>query len=208
MTYTSGFFNSVNHDRTYNADTFGSMFDGVINDGVFRTWGDGMVVTAVGGMTVAVGTGRAWFNHTWTVVTADERLTLAASSPSMPRIDAVVLRVDKSTSVRRNRIYIKQGQASNSPSRPRLENTSTVREYVLADIRVNNGATAISQSNITNQIGRDTPFAELVNNTFDSVNLIKQWESQFQDFIRNSTLDPKVLSPISNSTIDSMFVIK
>lgn len=207
MTYTSGFFNSVNHDRTYDADTFGSMFDGVINDGVFRTWGDGMVVTAVGGMTVAVGTGRAWFNHTWTVVTADERLTLAASSPSMPRIDAVVLRVDKSTSVRRNRIYIKQGQASGSPSRPQLENTSTVSEYVLADIRINNGATAISQSNITNQIGRDTPFVELVNNTFDSANLIKQWESQFQDFIRNSTLDPKVLSPISNYTIDSMFVI-
>lgn len=207
MTYTSGFFNSVNHDRTYDADTFGSMFDGVINDGVFRTWGDGMVVTAVGGMTVAVGTGRAWFNHTWTVVTADERLTLAASSPSMPRIDAVVLRVDKSTSVRRNRIYIKQGQASGSPSRPQLENTTTVREYVLADIRVNNGATAISQSNITNQIGRDTPFVELVNNTFDSANLIKQWESQFQDFIRNSTLDPKVLSPISNAMIDQMFII-
>lgn len=207
MTYTSGFFNSVNHDRTYDADAFGSMFDGVINDGVFRTWGDGMVVTAVGGMTVAVGTGRAWFNHTWTVVTADERLTLAASSPSMPRIDAVVLRVDKSTSVRRNRIYIKQGQASGSPSRPQLENTSTVREYVLADIRINNGATAISQSNITNQIGRATPFVELVNNTFDSANLIKQWESQFQDFIRNSTLDPKVLSPISNAMIDQMFII-
>lgn len=207
MTYTSGFFNSANHDRTYDADTFGSMFDGVINDGVFRTWGDGMVVTAVGGMTVAVGTGRAWFNHTWTVVTADERLALAAASPSMRRIDAVVLRVDKSTSVRRNRIYIKQGQASNSPSRPQLENTATVREYVLADIRVNSGATAISQSNITNQIGRDTPFAELVNNTFDSANLIKQWESQFQDFIRNSTLDPKVLSPISNAMIDQMFTI-
>lgn len=207
MAYTSGFFNSVNHDRTYDADTFGSMFDGVINDGVFRTWGKGMVVTAVGGMTVAVGTGRAWFNHTWTVVTADERMTLAASSPSMPRIDAVVLRVDKSTSVRRNRIYIKQGQASGSPSRPPLENTTMVREYVLADIRVNNGATAISQSNITNQIGRATPFAELVNNTFDSANLIKQWESQFQDFIHKSTIDPKVLSPISNATIDQMFTI-
>lgn len=207
MTYTSGFFNSVNHDRTYDADTFGSMFDGVINDGVFRTWGKGMVVTAVGGMTVAVGTGRAWFNHTWTVVTADERMNLAAASPSMPRIDSVVLCVDKSTPVRRNQIYIKQGQASGSPSRPVLANTSTVREYVLADIRVNNGATAISQSNITNQIGRDTPFVELVNNTFDSANLIKQWESQFQDFIRKSTIDPKVLSPISNATIDQMFTI-
>ena len=208
MTYTSGFFNSVNHDRTYDADTFGSMFDGVINDGVFRTWGDGMVVTAIGGMSVAVGTGRAWFNHTWTVVTADERMRAVDASPSMPRIDSVVIRVDKSTSERRNQIYIKQGYSSGSPSRPPLENTGTVHEYVLADIRINKGATAISQSDITNQIGRETPFAELVNNTFDSANLIKQWESQFQDFIRNSTLDPKVLSPISNYTIDSMFVIK
>lgn len=207
MTYTSGFFNSVNHDRTYDADTFGSMFDGVINDGVFRTWGKGMVVTAVGGMTVTVGTGRAWFNHTWTVVTADERMNLVSASPSMPRIDSVVIRVDKSTPVRRNMIYIKKGQASDSPSRPFLTNTTTIREYVLADIRVNNGATAISQSDITNQIGRDTPFAELVNNTFDSANLIKQWESQFQDFIRKSTIDPKVLSPISNATIDQMFTI-
>lgn len=207
MTYTSGFFNSVNHDRTYDADTFGSMFDGVIHDGVFRTWGEGMIVTAVGGMVVTVGTGRAWFNHTWTVVTADERLTLAPSSPSMPRIDSVVLRVDKSTSVRSNRIYIKQGYASGSPSRPSLERTTAVWEYVLADIKVEHGATAISQSNITNQIGRDTPFAELVNNTFDSANLIKQWESQFQDFIAKSTLDPKVLSPITNAMIDQMFVI-
>lgn len=207
MTYTSGFFNSVNHDRTYDADTFGSMFDGVINDGVFRTWGDGMIVTAVGGMVVTVGIGRAWFNHTWTVVTADERLTLSGSSPSMPRIDSVVLRVDKTTSARRNRIYIKQGQVSGSPSRPSLERTPSVQEYVLADIKVEHGATAISQSNITNQIGRDTPFAELVNNTFDSANLIKQWESQFQDFIAKSTLDPKVLSPITNAMIDQMFVI-
>lgn len=208
MTYASGFFNSVNHDRTYDADTFGSMFDGVINDGVFRTYGEGMVVNSVGGMVVTVGTGRAWFNHTWTVVTADERLTLAASSPSMSRIDSVVLRIDKSVSVRANRIYIKQGQASGSPSRPSLEQSTTVHEYRLADITINGGATAISQSNITNQIGRDTPFAELVNNTFDSANLIKQWESQFQDFIAKSTLDPKMLSPISNAMIDQMFIIK
>lgn len=205
MTYTSGFFNSVNHDRTYDADTFGSMFDGVINDGVFRTWGEGMIVRAVGGMTVTVGTGRAWFNHTWTVVTADERLTLPAASSSMSRIDSVVLRVDKNTSVRRNLIYIKSGQASGSPTRPSLENTTLVHEYRLADIRIEHGATAITQSNITNQIGRDTSFAAIVNNTFDSAKLIMQWESQFQDFIAKSTLDPKVLSPISTAMIDSMF---
>lgn len=207
MTYTSGFFNSVNHDRTYDADAFGSMFDGVIKDGVFRTWGKGMFVATSGGMSVTVGTGRAWFNHTWTLVTSDEWLGLPAAPTSMARIDSVVLRIDKSNQVRANKLYIKQGQASGSPVRPSLERTNLVQEYTLADIRINAGVTGITQSNITNQIGRDTPFVELVDNTFDSGNLIRQWERQFQEFIEKSTFDPKVLSPISDYTIDQMFNI-
>nr|DAQ77752.1 MAG TPA: Receptor Binding Protein [Caudoviricetes sp.] len=207
MTYTSGFFNSVNHDRTYDADAFGSMFDGVIKDGVFRTWGKGMFVATSGGMSVTVGTGRAWFNHTWTLVTSDEWLSLPSAPTSMARIDSVVLRIDKTNPVRANKLYIKRGRASGEPVRPSLERTNLVQEYTLADIRINAGVTGITQSNITNQIGRDTPFVELVDNTFDSGNLIRQWERQFQEFIEKSTFDPRVLSPIANYTIDQMFNI-
>ena len=40
MSLTYGFYNSVDHDRVYDATQFGSIFDGVINDGVFQNIGD------------------------------------------------------------------------------------------------------------------------------------------------------------------------
>ena len=40
MAITSGFYNSVNGDRTYDADQFGSLFDGIIAPGVFPNVGD------------------------------------------------------------------------------------------------------------------------------------------------------------------------
>ena len=40
MAISSGFYNSVNGDRTYDADQFGSLFDGIIAPGVFPNVGD------------------------------------------------------------------------------------------------------------------------------------------------------------------------
>ena len=39
MALTSGFYNSINGDRTYNAEQMSSIFDGIINDGVFASIG-------------------------------------------------------------------------------------------------------------------------------------------------------------------------
>ena len=36
MAVTSGFFNSVNHDRLYDAEQLSSIFDGIIIDGVMK----------------------------------------------------------------------------------------------------------------------------------------------------------------------------
>ena len=43
---TYGFFNSKNNDRIYDATDFGSIFDGVINDGVYMGIGNHLAVTA------------------------------------------------------------------------------------------------------------------------------------------------------------------
>lgn len=205
MTVTSGFFNSVNRDRVYSNIQMGQMFDGIINDGVFRTYGDALMVSPASGLRVSVGTGRAWFNHTWTLNDVAFPLTLDAASASMPRIDAVVLRVDTTDAVRENSIYIKKGIVAGSPSNPTMIKSNGIYEYPLAWIRVNANATSVSAANITNAIGRDTPFVELADNTFDSATLLAQWEAQFNQFIENSTLDPSVLSPITNAMIDNMF---
>ena len=70
MTITSGFFNSVNHDRLYDAEQVSSIFDGIIKDGVYESIGDAFMVTPNSDLndSIIVGTGRAWFDHTWTYV--------------------------------------------------------------------------------------------------------------------------------------------
>ena len=60
MALSCGFYNSLDHDRKYNAEQFGSIFDGVIHDGVYMNIGGTMMVKATGAdMTVNIQTGRA-----------------------------------------------------------------------------------------------------------------------------------------------------
>ena len=47
MPITSGFYNSVNGDRVYDADQFGSLFDGIISEGIFPNVGDKFFVRPV-----------------------------------------------------------------------------------------------------------------------------------------------------------------
>ena len=44
MAVSSGFFDSVNHDRLYNADQVSSMFDGLILDGVYENMGEAFAI--------------------------------------------------------------------------------------------------------------------------------------------------------------------
>lgn len=41
----SGFFDSINGDRRYNAEDFGRMFDGLITDGIVAGYGDAFSVS-------------------------------------------------------------------------------------------------------------------------------------------------------------------
>ena len=220
MAVTSGFFNDQGGDRKYTAEQFTSLFDGIINDGVFPSYHDALHVTAGSGMQVVVGTGRAWFDHTWTENSTALVLEISAASSTQNRIDAVVLRVDKTLSVRANKIYVKTGTAAGSPTAPTMEKTTSVTEYPLALIHVNRGVTNIATANITNKIGTsECPFVSLVNNTFDSNKLIEQWEAIFNQMVEDNNeeweklidsvvTDPDAITSIPNSVIDGMFVIK
>ena len=67
MSISYGFYNSINHDRKYNAEQISSIFDGIITDGVYHSIGNAFSVTPGTDMSVNVASGRAWFNHTWTL---------------------------------------------------------------------------------------------------------------------------------------------
>lgn len=154
MAITFGFYNSVAGDRTYDAIQMSSIFDGIITDGVFETIGDSLVVTdGASGMDVVVGTGKAWFDHTWTLNDAALSLTIPDSDLVNPRIDAIVLEVDSSIGVRANTIKVVSGTPAAVPNPPTLIDTSEVHQYPLAHIAVGAGVTVINSGDITDLVG-------------------------------------------------------
>lgn len=182
MAVTYGFYNSSNGDRKYNAEQFGSIFDGIILDGIFELIGDHFAVTPVGGsLAVYVGTGRAWFNHTWTLNDSNFQVTLEASNLVLPRIDAIVLEVNEST--RTNSFKVVTGTAASSPQKPTLTNTQTVHQYALAYVTVPYGATTISQANIENHIGLDDcPFVTGPLQVLQTNEMVAQWQAIFEEW--------------------------
>lgn len=153
MTVTYGFYNSTGGDRTYDAVQMSSIFDGIITDGVFEEVLNAMAVSASTGMDIIVGSGRAWFNHTWTLNDAGLGLTVPASDLTNPRIDTVVLEVNASNAVRANTIKIITGTPAASPVPATLTNSGDLHQYPLAYIAVAAGASSIVSGNITNTIG-------------------------------------------------------
>lgn len=183
MSVTYGFYNSLNGDRKYNAEQISSIFDGLIVDGVFASIGTAFSVKAAGGLTINVGIGKAWFNHTWTLNDSILPLTAPESEVLLDRIDAVVLEVNGLESVRENSIKIITGTPSSAPVRPTLENEGNVHQYPLAYIYRKFGSAVITQADITNMVGTDsTPFVTGILQTISLDELLGQWQDQLDRF--------------------------
>lgn len=180
MSVTYGFYNAKDHDRQYDAVQLSSIFDGLINDGIYATIGDAFVITAGSNMSVTVGTGRAWFNHTWTYNDAKMILTIPNSEVLLDRYDAVVLETNDADDVRANSIKVISGVAASSPKKPDLTNDTHTHQYPLAYIKVPANSTSVSQANIENCIGTSAcPFVTGIVDTIDATTLFKQWNSEF-----------------------------
>lgn len=188
MSVTCGFYNSLNGDRKYNAIQMGRIFDGLISDGVFATVGNAFIVKAANGNTVNVDTGKAWFNHTWTVNDAILPLELPEADILLDRIDAVILEVNASSMVRQNTIKFLKGTVSSTPVRPSLENSEEVHQYPLCYIYRKYGATAITQADITPMVGStETPFVTAMLQTVSLDILLGKWQDELNQFVNNQT---------------------
>ena len=166
MVVSSGFFNSVEGDRKYSSPQFGSMFDGLITDGLFKTLGTAFQVLATGGNNVSVGAGRCWLMQTWLSNDAALPVTLDPADFLFGRYDRIVIEINKSDGVRDNTIKVLKGVPSSSPALPALTNTTQVRHYSLADIFRPANAAEILQANITDMRGTaGTPYAKTLADT-------------------------------------------
>lgn len=188
MSIRSGFFNSTNHDRLYNAEDFSKIFDGIIRDGVFMSEGDHFNVTARTGMVVRVGTGRSWFLGTYTVSDEPIDFTVPAAHATLNRIDAIVIDVDKTPAVRANNVLYLEGTPATDPVPPTFASTTSHKQYPLCYIQVNVGTASMSQALITNKIGLEPcPFVTGILDKIDITTLIAQWESQWNQW-KNRTV--------------------
>lgn len=192
--WTSGFFNSVNGDRAYNAQQMSSIFEGLITDGVYASVGNKMVVQPNSGMTIQVASGRGWFAKHWVDNDSEYLVTLEASDVTLNRYAAVCVRVDESE--RNAEVFVKYSEFATTPVRPTMLRTETVKEYCLAYVYIKAGVSAITAADIedtranNNLCGWVTGLIEQLSTT----TLFEQWEAIFtewfsglQDFINENT---------------------
>ena len=191
MAFTFGFYNALNHDRRYNAIQVSSIFDGIIKDGIFMSIGGHMNVKATGnGFNIVVESGRAWFNHTWSLLDADYPMVVSPSDVLEDRIDVVVLEVNENVDVRQNFIKIISGTPAQTPTKPALTNNLDIHQYALAYITVPANSVTLTQSNVENAVGLgSTPFVTGILETINIDDLVAQWKSQWSDWTEEVDLN-------------------
>lgn len=188
MSVTSGFFNSLNSDRRYNAEQMSAIFDGVINDGIFSSIGTAFTVTADSGFTVNVGIGRAWFDSIWVYNDAILPLTFDIPEVVLDRIDAIVIEINKTEEVRAGSIKIVKGTPSSVPNRPTMIKNTYVTQYPLAYVEINAGKINIAQSKITSMIGTsECPYITGILQVQNIDNIVAQWQAQWTEWYANQT---------------------
>jgi len=184
--WTSGFFNSVNGDRVYNARQMSEIFEGLITNGVYESVGDKMAVQPNNGMTIQVATGRGWFNKHWVNNDTAYLITLEDADVTLNRYAAICVRVDDTDSVRDAVLYVKYSEYATTPVKPTMTRTSSVNEYCLAYVYIKAGATAITNSDITDTRA-DESLCGWVTGLIEQLNsstLWTQWEALFNEWFR------------------------
>lgn len=189
MTIRSGFFNSVDGDRKYNADDMNRPYKNLIANGVFPNPSTNLQVLVSSGMTVQVLEGDGLFGGGWANNDAPVLLTLAPGETNLNRIDAIVIARDTSELVRSTTVYIKKGTPSSAPVAPTMIRNDYLNEYCLATVRVNSGTTSLSQSMITDTRG-NTDVCGWVTGLIDQVDtstLFAQWETAYaEQYVKNT----------------------
>lgn len=186
MAIECGYYNSMNGDRKYNAETMARYFAGMFTRGVLQNYKNKFVVTANGGMKVKVPTGKAYFSDgKWIENTADIVLTLDPSDVVLNRIDSVVLRNDKNEGARSATVVLKKGTPATNPVAPgAVEVDGYMEELLLCNIRVNKLTENITQANITNTIPNSDVCGYVTGliDQVDTSDLYMQYETAYKEF--------------------------
>ena len=186
----SGFYNSVNHDRLYDADDMNRPYKNILTEGIFpvedRTTG-GFAITP-SNMTLTVGTGGGLFAGKW--LESDEATVIAVpnNASQYARIDSVLIQID--TNSRYGYIVYRPGTPASTPVEPAINQQAGAYEFRLYNVRVGAGATIIKPIDITDV----RPWAHaLIYEQSESANFTVSAGAGFDDGVSGLVANGKVV---------------
>ena len=139
MALKSGFYDSIEGDRTYNANDLNNIYAGVRTDGVVEGTLNNFEVVAGSGMSVYVTPGLAVIRNKWCSNSAGVNLTLE-SGGTLARIDGIYLKADETE---RSIIpVVVKGTESSAPVKPTPSNNPNTKYLPLAYVSIPAGATS------------------------------------------------------------------
>ncbi len=181
MGVRSGFFNSRNGDRRYDAQVFVDIFTKLMTNGVYATPATSLQVQAKAtpDMSVIVAAGFGMINGYYLLNDGDNPLTVATAHGTYARKDRVVARLNLTT--RAIEILNISGTPAANPVPPLLVRDGTYYDLSLATITVSANATAIAQSDITDTRQNAAVCGTITGavNSIDATNLFAQYEAQW-----------------------------
>ena len=181
MAQKYGFFNSVNHDRVYDAADVAKFLSKYFTNGIFN---NGLAVSSNDNMTVSVATGSANINGYSYENTETLTLDIDDADSELNRIDSVIIRLDLTN--RQITTQILQGQYASTPSQPSITRSGNTYDLRLANILISSGATRITTEDITDtRFGSDCGNVVQAVQSLDTNDIFLQYETWFNNWFEN-----------------------
>lgn len=185
MAVTSGFYDSeTSSPRMYTAEEFGSIFDGLISDGVYQWYGQKFAVTKASenSLNVNVGTGRGWFKHTWILNDSLMQITVRQPHTTYSRVDVIAIKVNKQARTNTIEYYYGKEDGSNDTNLPADDTINNIYYYPIASITVPANATSASAYTIKSMIGVDGSPTKwvytIIENALDISTYLQDYQTQ------------------------------
>jgi len=183
MAIRSGFFNSVNGDRKYDAKRFAEYFASFIGNGIFPNPSDCLQVISNNDMTITVRPGKAWINGYILINDDDYILEIEPADGVLNRIDRIVARYDVVD--REIRLEVKKGTFASEPTAPDLQRDTDAYELALADVYIAAGVVSVTQANITD-LRLNNELCGIVHGTVEQVDTTTLF-NQYVDWYTTTT---------------------
>lgn len=212
MTFRSGFWNSIDGDRTYSAEDMAVPFDGVITEGVFANWGDAFKVTVIDEHTINIGSGKAWLSKKWIQNDSVYQMPINVSnyaSSTEPRTVVVCLDL-KTESYYRFAQFIVEEQRYYSSYTDMLNvitNRDTGRNtLVLFAINFAAGDSSIQKTNITNLVGTAwCPYVTAPVQTVTVDDIRGKWDASYNALMKDIVGNAQTKANEAESNFEASF---